>query len=328
MKKIIKKFLYILLLLFVFVFTSCEFIDQNNVYEIYYEKQNEQILIDEFNLSDIKIKVSDEEGNINYISVTEQMISDSDLEKLKTSGTHIIAIGYRNFIGEITLVLVEEYGTAYLDNPYLNKKVKINEFVLSDIKIIIETGPTKESIDLSVDMLSSNDVSKLKTIGNHTITINYLNYSFQTSINLIQVDTYTYDKEGTRSKLKVEDLNTVYIDREYNNYLDVCSYIYHFHKLPSNFLTKSQAENLGWSGNGNNVWQNSSLYGKNIGGDTFYNNEGLLPYVIGYAYVELDVNCSNGRRGSCRIVYNRYTWDIYYTSNHYDSFVYLIGVLE
>ena len=98
--------------------------------------------------------------------------------------------------------------------------------------------------------------------------------------------------------------------------------------MPSNYLTKKQAEALGWSGSGNDVWQNDSLRGKLIGGDTFYNNEGNLPNVTGYAYIEVDVNCSNGRRGAHRIVYNKYTWDIYYTSNHYDSFVYLIGQLD
>ena len=125
--------------------------------------------------------------------------------------------------------------------------------------------------------------------------------------------------------IKISELNKVYEDQEYTNYLDVASYIYHFHKLPRNYLTKSQAENLGWTGSGNNVWQNSSLEGKLIGGDTFYNSEGSLPSVIGYAYVEVDVDCYNGRRGSHRLVYNKVTWDIYYTTNHYDSFVYLIG---
>ena len=328
MKKTINRLLYILLLSFIFVLTSCAVIDDNNNYEVFYEYENQQVLLDDFELSDIKIKVTDEDGNFNFIDVTEKMISDSDLEKIKTAGVHVIAIGYKAYIGEVVLILVEEYSSVYLENPYLNKKVNFDDFDISNIKIVISSASNVEYISVSLDMLSNEDANKIKNIGNHNISIIYLNYTFNTSINLVLNESYTYDKLGTKSKLKVEELNDVSIDGEYNNYLDVCSYIYHFHKLPSNYLTKSQAENLGWSGSGSNVWQNSNLYGKNIGGDTFYNKEGNLPSVTGYAYVEVDVNCSNGRRGSCRIVYNKYTWDIYYTSNHYDSFVYLIGVLK
>ena len=143
----------------------------------------------------------------------------------------------------------------------------------------------------------------------------------------LEGDGHTYDLNNQKSLLSVYDLNEVLENGEYNDYLDVVAYIYFFQKLPSNYLTKSQAKSLGWKGSGN-VWVNDQLRGKNIGGDTFKNNEKLLPIVDTNTYIEVDVNCSNGTRGQYRIVYNRYTFDIYYTSNHYGSFTYMIGVLK
>ena len=138
---------------------------------------------------------------------------------------------------------------------------------------------------------------------------------------------YSYDLEGTKSFLSIDDLNDVSENQEYTKHLDVIAYIYKFHKLPSNYLTKSQAKSLGWRGSGN-VWANDSLYGKCIGGDTFNNREGVLPSTASNTYIEVDVNCTNGNRGAYRIVYNRFTFDIYYTDDHYESFVYMIGEIE
>lgn len=143
----------------------------------------------------------------------------------------------------------------------------------------------------------------------------------------METDGYTYDIENTKSLLTIFDLNEVEEDKQYNNHLDVVAYIYYFHKLPSNYLTKSEAKSLGWKGSGN-LWVNDILTGKNIGGDTFNNREQLLPITASNTYIEVDVNNNGGTRGTYRIVYNRYTFDIYYTDNHYASFTYMIGVLN
>ena len=143
----------------------------------------------------------------------------------------------------------------------------------------------------------------------------------------METDGYTYDIENTKSLLTIFDLNEVDEDKQYNNHLDVVAYIYYYHKLPSNYLTKSEAKSLGWKGSGN-LWVNDILTGKNIGGDTFNNREQLLPITASNTYIEVDVNNNGGSRGTYRIVYNRYTFDIYYTDNHYASFTYMIGVLN
>lgn len=141
-------------------------------------------------------------------------------------------------------------------------------------------------------------------------------------------DGYTYDLKNVKSALSIYELNEVNENGEYNNYLDVVAYIHIYHKLPSNYLTKSEAKSLGWSGSGSNVWQNNNLQGKYIGGDTFKNYEGYLPIIDNKTYVEVDVNCNGGKRGTDRIVYNRNNFDIYFTDDHYYTFIYMIGEVE
>ena len=105
------------------------------------------------------------------------------------------------------------------------------------------------------------------------------------------------------------DRNGTYHTKE-----DVALYIYLYKCLPNNFVTKSQAKDL-------YNWKSGSLskYGKCIGGDRFYNNEGLLP--SGYTYYECDIGTLyTSSRGSKRLVFT-YSGIVYYTDDHYESFV-------
>ena len=56
---------------------------------------------------------------------------------------------------------------------------------------------------------------------------------------------------------------------------DVALYLYVFAELPSNFITKAEARDLGWDNRLGNLWD--VAYGMSIGGDVFGNREGLLP---------------------------------------------------
>lgn len=99
----------------------------------------------------------------------------------------------------------------------------------------------------------------------------------------------------------------------YTSKNDVALYIHLYGRLPNNFVTKRQAENLyGWDGG------SLSQYGKCIGGDRFYNNEGKLPG--GYTYYECDIDTLySSKRGAKRLVFT-YSGIVYYTSDHYKSF--------
>ena len=106
---------------------------------------------------------------------------------------------------------------------------------------------------------------------------------------------------------------------EYTTKDDIAAYLIAYGKLPQNFITKSEARALGWSGGG----LDDFAYGKCIGGDEFGNNEGLLPDKAGRTYYECDVDTLHqDDRGAKRIVFSS-DGLIYYTDDHYDSFTQL-----
>lgn len=106
-------------------------------------------------------------------------------------------------------------------------------------------------------------------------------------------------------------------DGSYTAPEDVALYLHTYEKLPGNFITKKDAEALGWDSKKGNLWEVAE--GKSIGGDRFGNYEGLLPEKDGLTYKECDVNYEGGFRGAERLIYSN-QGDIYYTGDHYESF--------
>lgn len=103
-----------------------------------------------------------------------------------------------------------------------------------------------------------------------------------------------------------------YSDRE-----SVAEYLYRYRELPVNYITKKEAEALGWSQSEGNLWEVAP--GKSIGGDVFGNYEGRLPRKNGRKYFECDIGYEGGRRNAKRIVYSD-DGLIYYTEDHYETF--------
>jgi len=103
----------------------------------------------------------------------------------------------------------------------------------------------------------------------------------------------------------------------YTSKEEVSLYIKTYEKLPNNYITKAEANKLGWDSDKGNLWDISDK--KSIGGDRFYNREGLLPKDDNIQYFECDIDYEGGFRNSKRIVYSN-TGMIYYTNDHYESF--------
>ena len=102
---------------------------------------------------------------------------------------------------------------------------------------------------------------------------------------------------------------------------DVALYLVTYGELPLNFITKDEARELGWEGGSVQEY----LDGAAIGGDKFGNREGLLPRADGRQYYECDIDTDGkSSRGAKRIVYSN-DGLIYYTGDHYESFVLLYG---
>ena len=102
---------------------------------------------------------------------------------------------------------------------------------------------------------------------------------------------------------------------------DVAAYIHQYGHLPSNFITKKEAQELGWEGGSLEPF----APGRCIGGNRFGNYEGLLPEKDGRTYTECDIDTLGaGSRGAKRIVFSN-DGLIYYTEDHYESFELLYG---
>ena len=111
-------------------------------------------------------------------------------------------------------------------------------------------------------------------------------------------------------------------DGEYTSKEEVAEYIHLYGHLPSNFITKKEAKNLGWDSKAGNLGEVAP--GKSIGGDSFGNFEGLLPEEENRDYYECDIDSDGGYRNEKRIVFSN-DGLIYYTEDHYESFELLYG---
>ena len=96
----------------------------------------------------------------------------------------------------------------------------------------------------------------------------------------------------------------------------VVLYIETYGELPANYITKSEARELGWEGGSVEKYREGAA----MGGDFFGNREGLLPEAEGRSYTECDIDTNGyGSRGSRRLVFSN-DGLYFYTSDHYESF--------
>lgn len=138
-----------------------------------------------------------------------------------------------------------------------------------------------------------------KAVGEAVITAKCNGKSYSCKIKVVSGETDQLVENGSyTSKEKV----ALYL-RTYNN-------------LPKNFITKGQANELGWGG-GSLL---SYAPGKCIGGDVYSNYEKILPEKEGRIYYECDINTLGAlERGAERLVYSN-DGLIFYTSDHYTTF--------
>ena len=125
-----------------------------------------------------------------------------------------------------------------------------------------------------------------------------------------------YESEAQEDAENVENANLPIQGEYYYDLVNVVLYLEIYDELPSNYITKSEAQRLGWEGGSVEKYKEGAA----IGGDSFGNREGLLPEADGRSYTECDID-TNGysSRGSRRLVFSN-DGLYFYTSNHYESF--------
>ena len=127
----------------------------------------------------------------------------------------------------------------------------------------------------------------------------------------------TAETSENATAAKTDETAPIAEDGAYTSKDDVALYIHTYGRLPSNFLTKKDAQARGWESSKGNL--QTVAPGMSIGGDRFGNREGLLPDKKGRQYYECDIDYEGGRRNAKRIVFSD-DGLIFYTDDHYVSF--------
>ena len=106
-------------------------------------------------------------------------------------------------------------------------------------------------------------------------------------------------------------------DGHYTALRDVVRYLEAYGRLPSNFITKAEAQRLGWSPQRGNLAEVAP--GRSIGPEHFGNFEGRLPDAPGRRWSACDIDYVAGHRGARRLVYSS-DGLYFFTEDHYEHF--------
>ncbi len=99
-------------------------------------------------------------------------------------------------------------------------------------------------------------------------------------------------------------------------------WLIHNGKFSDRYLTKKEAERLGWQRELGNL--SDVAPEKLLGGDIYKNKDGRLPSANGRIWYEADINYTSGYRGTERILYSN-DGLIFVTYDHYQTFYEITG---
>ena len=97
----------------------------------------------------------------------------------------------------------------------------------------------------------------------------------------------------------------------------VVNYLSIYGQLPENFITKREAQDMGWDSRWNYVGEVAP--GMSLGGDRFGNYDRKLPTKKGRTWYECDVNYRGKKRSAERLLFSS-DGLYYYTNDHYQTF--------
>ena len=187
----------------------------------------------------------------------------------------------------------------------------IEEALVNDVVSYLEDDGTE-----TVELVATEEVSQQTSADEITQT-----EPTQEAEQTTTAQTTTTATEPVITEPTVEAEPTLDPDGVYTTKDDVALYIHLYGCLPNNFMTKKEAQALGWEGGSLEPY----APGMCIGGSYFGNYEGLLPEKDGRKYTECDIDTLGAKsRGAKRIVFSN-DGLIYYTDDHYESFTLLYG---
>ena len=185
------------------------------------------------------------------------------------------------------------------------------------------TACSSEDVDFLLAMLDTEETAQTESISS-SAEMTQPETKSKTK-KQTKAETTTQAQTTTTQQESVDPTDLVSLAKKSESYVkegkdytlpqDVAAYIHIYEELPENFITKKEAQSLGWDNSKGNLWKVAK--GKSIGGDYFGNYEGVLP--TSTKYHECDVNYKGGYRQAERIVYGN-NGKIYYSDDHYKTF--------
>lgn len=187
-------------------------------------------------------------------------------------------------------------------------KVKVKKTYLSQTELTLNFG-TEKKIELKnapfkVAWFSSdtkiaysrNGIIEARSVGTAEITAKCGGKSYMCTVHVLSGEDETLKEYG------------IYTSKD-----KVAEYIRTYGRLPSNFITKTEANKLGWTGGSLIPYDKY----KCIGGDEFHDNANRLD--DSRIWYECDINTLGAlKRGAERLVYSS-DGMIYYTADHYTT---------
>ncbi len=164
---------------------------------------------------------------------------------------------------------------------------------------------------------NEDDLSETTTASEKTTTTKKTTTTTKKTTSTEKTTTTEKTTEKTTTTTKSKGAKVSY-GESYSSKNEVAAYIAAYGELPPNYITKKEAEALGWKSKYITVAK--AAPGKSIGGDRFGNYEGILPEKNGRKYYECDIDYKKGNRNAKRIVFSN-DGLIFYTDDHYESFV-------
>lgn len=187
-KNIVKTLLISLLLIITMFITSCF---EPTLTTVVLNTENTTFNLNTFDVEDLELKVTYSDDKENYIKVKQSMISEEDLAKLKTPGTHTITINYKEFTVENVVITIIE-----------GNKVDEVKVIVDDVKY------TAEATSNEYVVKCSHDEQYVYVIV--TVTLNPEYYfaadgiDFYVNDELIESNKYTINKNILEYKYKDE----------------------------------------------------------------------------------------------------------------------------
>lgn len=173
--------------------------------------------------------------------------------------------------------------------------------LVSILSLSLFTGCTQEDVQLAADVLTA---------------------VLETEEAAVSQEATVTEEAAISQETTVTEEAAISEDGTYTTKEEVAEYLHAYGHLPSNFITKKEAQKLGWISKEGNL--DEVAPGMSIGGDYFGNYEGLLPEADDRDYYECDIDFDGTYRNGKRIVFSNDGF-IYYTEDHYESFELLYG---